>query len=168
MKYVDDYSLNDIGGIIENIHNYPKNWKIDIRDNHFDIEHIDYMLSWRGCREESVIVWNGNCFRTINGIFPDIKLDISDKRIPESMSYPWEDEDYQKEIYIQILNYSDRVREVASYLEPNFTRMLGSGDITRSQVGELIQKASDDFDSLISELQQLKLKTIELLKHYGA
>lgn len=75
IKLLEDCKLICPGGIMWDIHNTPKNWKISIseNDNHFDIEHIDYMLSWRGSKEESVIIWNGNCFRTIKNVFPSIK-----------------------------------------------------------------------------------------------
>ena len=72
--WLEDYNLTFPEGIMKDIHNYPKKWKIYIseNDNHFNIEHIDYLLSWQGCTEESFIIWNGNCFTTVKNIFQRI------------------------------------------------------------------------------------------------
>jgi hypothetical protein len=72
--WLDDCKLKCPEGIIKEIKKHPEKWNISIsvNHNHFNIEHIDYMLSWRGCKEESVIIRNGNCFTTVNNIFPNI------------------------------------------------------------------------------------------------
>jgi hypothetical protein len=74
--------------------------------------------------------------------------------------------EYQESVFNDIARMQFRLRHLALYLQNEFEDALSKKTITKRQIEKECLSCNDDFDKFITDLTDLKHKSLDIMLHY--
>jgi hypothetical protein len=73
----------------------------------------------------------------------------------------------QERIFNDILRLKNDIHTLSAYIQNDISLMLEDGKITKNEIIESIKDMDKDFDKFITEVNELREQSREMLQYYG-